>query len=119
MLNFEVILEIKYIGLRACTTSSMQNNVISIEIADIYTKLKLHESKTMIGVSLTSIEIKDTFYKYKYEKLEKFLYTTRRQEEDMLIDIQVCMMTDKHPKYNFVDTDVTFTFGKLTCNYKP
>ncbi len=55
--------------------------------------------KTVVKLSLFSIDLNDNILNYKMSSLNKLLETERSSDKEKLIDIKVSLIDQKHPQY--------------------
>ena len=55
---------------------------------------------------------------YKSMDLVYFLETKHQAKDENLINIQIEQLNKDHPEYDQTDSNITVSFGTLSCNYK-
>lgn len=116
ILNFEVVAAVEKISVNTLLYGDRKATIL---ISSLIANARLHETKTLARISLSSIQISDNIYTYKYGELSNFLYSESVEGKQKLIEIDFEQLSEKNPNYNEVGSTVSIEVGNLVCNYKP
>lgn len=82
MLNFTIGMKMQAITIKTYLNDEIENpSIVEISLTKLNLKLNLYEMKTVVKLSLLSIDLNDNILKYKMSSLDKTLGTERSSEK--------------------------------------
>lgn len=76
MLNFTIGMKMQAITIKTYLNDEIENpSIVEISLTKLNLKLNLYEMKTVVKLSLLSIDLNDNILKYKMSSLDKTLGT--------------------------------------------